>query len=175
MPILAWHDAKEAAIERLATAPGPIDIIVMDVEALTMLVSADLISGIAGLGAEIRIVIPDAVWSALAVAGSEATARRLVHVSRERFPQVTLAPTFMDIRQRWLVDMGVGQRIACEGMTRAAAAEVVEHYQGLDSDLDIILVLGDGAFGKTVLLLPECIFALPVGDLAEFLEARPRP
>lgn len=175
MPILPWRDAKEAAIGRLATAPGPIDIIVMDVEALTMLVSADLISGIAGLGAEIRIVIPDAVWSALAAAGSEAIVRRLVEVSRERFPQVTLAPTFMDIRQRWLVEMGVGLRIACEAMTRAAAVEVVEHYQSHDPDRDIILVLGDGAFGKTVLLLPERVFALPVSDLADALDARSGP
>ena len=159
--------AKETALELLATAAGPIDVIVMDVEALTILVSTDLMSRIAGLGDQIRIVIPDAVWSALAAAGSEATARRLVEVSRERFPQVTLAPTFMDMRQRWLVEMGVSQRIACEGMTCAAAVEVVEHYQSHGLDRDSILVLDDGAFGKTVLLLlPERGFALPVADLS---------
>lgn len=140
-----------------------------------MLVSADLMSYLAGLRDQIRIVIPDAVWSALAAAGSEATARRLVEVSRELFPQLTLAPTFMDMRQRWLVEMGVDQRIACEGMTRAAAAEVVEHYQSHGPDRDIILVLGDEAFGKTVLLVPERLSALPVDDLAKFLYARPGP
>ncbi len=172
MPVLAWHDAKETALGRLAAVAGPIDVIVMDIEALTMLVSADLVSGLADLGDQIRIVIPDAVWSALAVAGSEATARRLVEVSRERFPQITLAPTFMDMRQRWLVELGVDQRIACEGMTRAAALEVVEHYQSHNPDRDIILVLGDRAFGQTVLLLPDRTFALSAGDLAAFLSAR---
>ncbi|MBN9448297.1 MAG: hypothetical protein J0I67_15510, partial [Bosea sp.] len=63
MPILPWRDAKEAAIGRLATAAGPIDVIVMDIEALTMLVSANLMSRIADLSDQIRIVIPDAVWS----------------------------------------------------------------------------------------------------------------
>ena len=175
MPVLAWHDAREAALGRLATAAGPIDVIVMDIEALTMLVSANLMSRIADLSDQIRIVIPDAVWSALAVAGSESTARRLVEISRELFPQVTLAPTFMDMRQRWLVELGVDQRIACEGMTRAAAVEVVEHYQSHGPDRDIILVLGEAAFGKTVLLLPEHVLALSVSDLAEVLAARPGP
>ena len=172
VPVLAWHDAKETALGRLATAAGPTDVIVMDIEALTMLVSVDLMSRIAGLGDQIRIVIPDAVWSALAVAGSESTARRLVDVSHELFPQLTLAPTFMDMRQRWLIEMGVDQRIACEGMTRAAALEVVEHYQRHGPDRDIILVPGDGAFGQTVLLLPGRTFALSAGDLAAFLSAR---
>lgn len=172
VPVLAWHDAKEAALGRLATAAGPTDVIVMDIEALTMLVSADLMSRIAGLSDQIRIVIPDAVWSALAAAGSASTARRLVDVSHELFPQLTLAPTFMNMRQRWLVEMGVDQRTACEGMTRAAAAEVVEHYQSHGPDRDIILVLGDEAFGKTALLLPERVFALPVADLAAVLDAR---
>ena len=89
MPVLAWHDAREAALGRLATAAGPIDVIVMDIEALTMLVSANLMSRIADLSDQIRIVIPDAVWSALAVAAL--TAGQSVAEIIEDYPGLTPA------------------------------------------------------------------------------------